>query len=106
MAYFLVRARPMKELLPNLLRELETGQISELKPFGESLQYSLKNAKIDESDGYAIWVEEDYCSPPLKEERASVLDKYFEDISVERVDLEEKAWNKIGSKPSLFSRSK
>jgi hypothetical protein len=28
--------------------------------------------------------EEDYCSPPLAQERAAVLDTYFDDITVER----------------------
>jgi hypothetical protein len=30
--------------------------------------------------------EEDYCSPPLVQERAAVLDLYFDEITVERVD--------------------
>jgi hypothetical protein len=45
-------------------------------PFGKTLQYALDNAKIDQ-DGYALWVEEDYCTPPLAMERKSVLDIYF-----------------------------
>jgi hypothetical protein len=31
-------------------------------------------------------VEEDYCSPPLAMERESVLDQYFNDIEVLRVE--------------------
>jgi hypothetical protein len=33
-----------------------------------------------------MWIEEDYCSPPLPMERESVLDQYFNDIEVLRVE--------------------
>ena len=29
-----------------------------------------------------LWIEEDYCNPPLAMERESVIDRYFEDITV------------------------
>lgn len=76
-----------------------------MRPFGQALQHSLENARIDtENRDYAIWVEEDYCSPPLAMERESVLDRYFGDISVERVELEEEAWSSINDKPQIWSR--
>ena len=65
------------------------SKILKLRPFGETLQHSLENARIDKEDGYALWVEEDYCLPPLAMERESVLDRYFNDIVVERIELEE-----------------
>ena len=43
-------------------------------PFGKKLQSRLDNAKIDHTDSYALWIEEDYCNPPLAMERESVLD--------------------------------
>ena len=103
MALYLVRARPKRELLPSLQKELGSGRISNLRPFGEELQHSLENARINDRDGYALWVEEDYCSPPLAMERASVLDRYFSDITVERVESEEEGWSKISDKPRLWS---
>jgi hypothetical protein len=39
--------------------------------------------------------EADYCSPPLAMERASVLDRYFDDIPVDPVDSQEQSWNKM-----------
>jgi hypothetical protein len=46
-----------------------------MRPFGQALQYSLENARIDtENRDYALWIEEDYCSPPLAMEREGVLD--------------------------------
>lgn len=105
MAFYIVRAKPKKELLENLHQELNSGKISRMRPFGQALQHSLENARIDtENRDYAIWVEEDYCSPPLAMERESVLDRYFGDISVERVELEEEAWSSINDKPQIWSR--
>jgi hypothetical protein len=103
MAFYLVRARPRKEILENLQQELNSGKISKMRPFGRALQYSLENARIDtENPDYALWVEEDYCSPPLAMERESVLDQYFNDIDIQRVESEEETWNKINDKPLLW----
>ena len=75
-----------------------------MRPF--ALQYSLENAKIDDNENpdYAIWVEEDYCSPPLAMERESVLNQYFNDIEVVSVESEEEGWNMIKEKPSLWNK--
>jgi hypothetical protein len=105
MAFYLVRAKPKKELLKSLHDELNSGQISKMRPFGQALQYSLKNARVDtENTDFALWIEEDYCSPPLAMERESVLDRYFNDITVERVESEEEAWNTINNKPRLWGK--
>ncbi|MFI5424781.1 MAG: hypothetical protein ACHQXG_08335 [Nitrososphaerales archaeon] len=50
-----------------------------------------------------MWVEEDYFSPPLATERESVLDRYFDDITVERVDIEDDGWKKIEDNPLLWN---
>jgi hypothetical protein len=72
MTIYLVKAKPKKELMADLKQEMISGKISRLRPFGEELHRSLENARIFE--GYAYWVEEAYCSPPLAMERRSVLD--------------------------------
>ncbi|MFL6406478.1 MAG: hypothetical protein ACJ71F_05345 [Nitrososphaeraceae archaeon] len=105
MALYMVKARPRKELLENLQKDLSSGKISKMRPFGHALQYSLENARIDnENPDYALWVEEDYCSPPLAMERESVLDQYFNDIGVLRVESEEEGWNRIRDKPNLWNK--
>jgi hypothetical protein len=105
MAFYLVKARPRMDLLESLHGELSSGKISKMRPFGKSLQYSLKNARIDTEDGNsALWIEEDYCSPPLAMEREAVLDQYFNDITVEKVRSEKEAWNRINDKPRLWSK--
>jgi hypothetical protein len=87
MALYMVKARPRKELLENLQNDLNSGKTSKMRPFGHALQYSLENPRIDtENPDYAMWIEEDYCSPPLAMERESVLDQYFNIIEVLRVE--------------------
>ena len=99
MAYYLVRAKPKPERLDELQDRLQEDAFIGLRPFGKALTHSLKEART-ESDGIAIWEEEDYCSPPLAEERAAVLDKYFDEISVEQVAAGE-GWKRIEALPML-----
>jgi len=101
MAYYLVRAKPKAERLGELQERLQKDSFVGLRPFGNALTHSLKEART-QPDGIAIWEEEDYCSPPLAEERAAVLDKYFDEISVEQVDVGE-GWKRIAALPRLNS---
>jgi hypothetical protein len=103
MAFYLVKARPRMDLLESLREELSSSEISRTRPFGKSLQYSLENARIDTGD-FALWVEEDYCSPPLAMEREAVLNQYFNDIIVEKVESEKEAWSRLKDKLRLWSK--
>jgi hypothetical protein len=100
MAYYLVRARAKRELLPELEHRLRESAFLGLRPFGRTLSASLSNARIAE-DGLAVWEEEDYCRPPLAQERAAVLDRHFDDLAVEPV-REGEGWRRIGALPRLF----
>ncbi|MDW0149388.1 MAG: hypothetical protein QOK89_03295 [Nitrososphaeraceae archaeon] len=88
---YIVRARPKNDL-SGLRKELNSDEISKLRPFGKTLQYGLDNAKIDPNDGYALWIEEDYCNPPLVMERESVLDRYFDDSTVQLIASEKEGF--------------
>ncbi len=56
----------VKNHILELRQEMEYGKIKKLVPYGNSLHYSLENAKRDDKEGvYALWIEEDYCSPSL-----------------------------------------
>ena len=103
MTLYIVRAKPKNDLSV-LRKELESGKVSKLRPFGETLHHGLQNARFHTNNNYAMWVEEDYCSPPLAMERESVLDKYFDDITVDQVRSEDEGWNKIQDKPLLWIR--
>ena len=85
MTYYLVRARPKAELLPTLEDGLRAGAYCELEPFGRALSASLRDTRLA-ADGCACWEEEDYCRPPLAQERAAVLDHHFTDIIVDAVE--------------------
>ncbi len=103
MALYIVRARPKNDL-SDLRKELNSGEISRLRPFGKTLQYDLDNAKIDPTDGYALWIEEDYCTPPLAMERKSVLDRYFDDIIVHLIASEKEGLDRIAKIPGLWTK--
>ena len=70
-----------------------------LEPFGRALTAGLRGARMEGER--AAWEEEDYCSPPLAEERAAVLDAYFEGIAVEPVKKGE-GRRRIEALPPLF----
>ena len=83
---------------------MESSKIKKLVPYGNSLHYILENAKRDDKEGvYALWIEEDYCYPPLVMERECVLDRYFDDLIVEIVESEKAGWAKIKDKPSIWA---
>jgi hypothetical protein len=100
MAFYLVSAVPKHGVMEELSERLAGEEIVAMKPFGRSLTYALRNARI-RRDGVAVWEEEDYCSPPLAQEREAVLDAYFGDIRVEPVG-EGSGWEKIAGLPRLF----
>ncbi|MDR5695974.1 MAG: hypothetical protein QN198_06890 [Armatimonadota bacterium] len=101
MAYYLVRARLNPALANELRLRLERREFHAMRPFGRALTKSLEDARIDPASGEAVWEEEDYCSPPLAMERAAVLDRYFDDLRVERV-REGEGWARIAHLPSLW----
>jgi len=99
MAHYLVRAKPKPERLQELHSRLGENAFINLHPFGKALTHSLNEARA-QSDGTVIWEEEDYCSPPLAQERAAVLDMYFDEITVEQVNAGD-GWKRIERLPKL-----
>ena len=100
MAYYLVSATPRPELMNDLEERLAVGEFESLRPFGEEVSEALRKARYY-PDGTAVWEEEDYCRPPLAQERAAVLDRYFDAIRVEPV-MEGEGWERIARLPVLF----
>lgn len=98
MAFYLVSAVPKQDLMEELSERLARDEFVGLRPFGPTLSRSLKSARL-RSDGVAVWEEEDYCRPPLAEERAAVLDHYFREL--EKVS-EGGGWETIEALPRLF----
>ena len=105
MAYYLVKAQYHRELLRELRSRLDSGEIHQMRPFGTASQYSLDHARLDpQGNDWAVWEEEDYCRPPLAQERAAVLDTYFTNLSVEKVKKGQ-GWQQIDSLPRLWDSS-
>lgn len=102
MAYYLVRADPRSERMTELHDRLTDGEFEPLQPFGRALTVALRGARFDTETGDAVWEEEDYCQPPLAQERDAVLDSYFDAIRVERVQWGD-GWNRIETLPSLWN---
>lgn len=100
MAHYLVTARPKSDRIGELLANLQNRAYASMWPFGRAMTCSLENARLRE-DGYATWEEEDYCSPPLAQERAAALDDFFDDLKVSPVP-EGAGWEKIRGLPWLF----
>ena len=100
MTHYLVRAVPKAPKMAKLASQLNADAFMELQPFGRALTRSLRDARVDPA-GEAVWEEEDYCSPPLAQERDAVLDDYFDRIRVEPVP-EGEGWRRIDDLPHLF----
>lgn len=100
MAHYLVKAEPLDAQKGELIQRIENRDFISLKPFGEALTYSLEHAKIDKK-GTWIWEELDYCNPPLKQERAQVLDRYFSIEDITPVE-ENQGWSTIEDLPKAL----
>lgn len=76
-----------------------------MDPFGQAMTTALDHAKYDPATGEAVWIEEDYCTPPLAMEREAVLDEYFESVTVVKEDVDPDAeWDRIASLPGLWDQ--
>jgi hypothetical protein len=103
MAHRFVRATPIRDRLPGLRDRLGAGDIEAMRPFGPALTAALDDARYDPATGDAVWIEEDYCSPPLAQERAAVLDDYFTDLRIVESDVDpETGWDRIANLPGLW----
>jgi len=100
MAYYLVTAKPIQSKMNDLHKWLDSGEIRAMRPFGRALQMGLDEARW-QSDGVAIWEEEDYCIPPLAQERAAVLDEYFTNLEVQHVNQGD-GWKQIDSLKKIW----
>ena len=105
MAKRFVRAQPKHDRLVKLRERLDSGEIEDMEPFGRAMTRALEKARFDPASGDAVWIEEDYCTPPLAMERAEVLDEYFGEITIvdENVD-ESEGWKRIDDLPGLWDQ--
>jgi hypothetical protein len=106
MAIWLVKARPRISKLQELKERLDSGEIAAMRPFGVALYEGMRNARLKRDEGFAYWEEEDYCHPPLAQEKRAVLDHYFDDLSViEDAKEHGSAWKRISKLPSMWDEN-
>ena len=63
---------------------LGDGTVARQKPDGLEIVASMKRAVVT-SDGHVQWSELCYCDPPLKHERKTVLDRFFNKIQAKPI---------------------
>jgi len=91
--------------MAELRKQLDSGEIETMDPFGRAMVRALEKARFDPETGEAVWIEEDYCSPPLAMERDEVLDEYFDEIRIVEEDVDEAAgWQRIDDLPGLWEQ--
>jgi len=100
LSFYLVTARIKKDKLEELEKKLKQNSFLNLQPFGRALSFSLQNAR-SLKNSLLTWEEEDYCRPPLAQEKEAVLDHYFENVETEEVQKGE-GWKKISNLPLIF----
>lgn len=97
MAHYLVKAKPQS--VDALRERIDSGEIRIMQPFGGEMDQALRRAKIT-PDGWAVWEEQCFCSPPLAQERA-VLDQHFTDLTTQTIQSGE-GWSQIEDLPLLW----
>lgn len=101
MAYYLVRGRFMPGRAEEFHKRLHQGDFMPMRPFGPTLTRAMQAARWDETAGQLVWELECYCSPPLLDERAQVLNFYFETVETERVPRDE-GWARVAHLPRMW----
>jgi hypothetical protein len=101
MAFYLVRGELRLGLAEALRERLQKREFQTLRPFGSSLNNALLHAKREPETGAILWEEECYCQVPLAQERAAVLDMYFESLQIERVE-QGQGWERIRTLPPAW----
>ena len=84
-----VRAQFRTETAESFLRKLTDGTIARQIPDGSEIVASMKRAVVN-GDGDVEWSELCFCPTPLQHERRTVLDRHFEDITIEVIPSHER----------------
>ena len=83
--FYFVTAQLRVETAADLRRALRDDTIRTQQPDGREIVDAMARAVVT-ADGTVEWIELCYCETPLAHERQTVLDRYFDRISVRPVD--------------------
>ena len=95
MTLYIVQVKPKNDI--SGLRRVRIRQYIEIATIWRNTPSRATNARFDTNNSYATWREEEY-SPQLAMDGESVLDRYFDDIIVERVSSREQGWKILDDK--------
>ncbi|QDU34428.1 hypothetical protein KS4_24980 [Poriferisphaera corsica] len=79
--FYRVKAKLKTEKAAEFLDRLRDGTISEQKLDGQEIVDSMHRAVMNDDE--VMWSEKCFCPTPLKHERETVLDFYFDDLTTE-----------------------
>ena len=77
---YLVGAKPITAEMARLWTRLNDGTIEHQQPDGREILASMRRAVM--KGGRVEWEETCYCSTPLRHERMTVYDQFFEDMEI------------------------
>lgn len=83
--YYTVRARLREGTAAEFRRLLRDGTIARQAPDGQEIVESMQRAVVT-TGGVVEWSQVCYCPTPLQHERATVYDRFFDDMTTERVE--------------------
>ena len=79
-----VKAELIQGKAKEFLKYLQDGTIQSQQPDGPEMVASMKRATLD-GEGWVNWTEVCYCPTPLAHERATWLDKYFQNLETQPI---------------------
>jgi hypothetical protein len=80
-----VTARFRPDTSAELRRRLDDGSIAIQQPDGQEIVDSLHRAVMTDA-GDVQWSETCFCESPLAHERATVLDRFFDNVTTEPIE--------------------
>ena len=80
--HYRVRGRLREETAAEFRRLLRDGTIARQRPDGQEIVESMERAVV--TNGVVVeWSQVCYCPTPLQHERATVYDRFFDDLATE-----------------------
>lgn len=83
--HYRVRAQLREETAGEFRRLLRNGAIARQRPDGREIVESMERAVVTET-GAIEWSEVCYCETPLRHERSTVYDRFFDALTTEPID--------------------
>ena len=80
--YYRVRGRLREEAAAEFRRLLRDGTIARQRPDGQEIVESMERAVVT-GGGVVEWSQVCYCPTPLRHERSTVYDRFFDDMATE-----------------------